>query len=113
VANTFQTRHVRPKGANGFELYWTYLAFEDDDSAAVEGKLRQSNFVGPAGYISLEDGEAGRLVQYGVSNRPLDASVVEMGGRGEMDDIDSLSTEVAVRAFWKRYAELMRKELAA
>jgi hypothetical protein len=30
-----------------------------------------------------------------------------MGGRGPIDDIDSLSTEVAVRAFWQRYAELM------
>ena len=30
-----------------------------------------------------------------------------MGVRGPIDDIDSLSTEVAVRAFWKRYAELM------
>lgn len=107
VANTFQTRHVRPKSVNEFELYWTYLAFEDDDAVAVEGKLRQSNFIGPAGYISLEDGEAGRLVQSGVTNRPGDASVVEMGGRGAMEDIDSLSTEVAVRAFWKRYAELL------
>lgn len=107
VANTFQTRHVRPKGVDEFELYWTYLAFEDDDATAIEGKLRQSNFVGPAGYISLEDGEAGRLVQYGVSYRPQDASVVEMGGRGPIEDIDSLSTEVAVRGFWKRYAELM------
>lgn len=110
VANTFQTRHVRPKGVDEFELYWTYLAFEDDDATAIEGKLRQSNFVGPAGYISLEDGEAGRLVQRGVSNRPQDTSVVEMGGRGPMEDIGSLSTEVAVRAFWKRYAELMSGE---
>ena len=107
VANTFQTRHVRPKSIDGFELYWTYLAFEDDDDRALEGKLRQSNFVGPAGYISLEDGEAGRLVQSGVANRPRHASVVEMGGRGPIEDIDSLSTEVAVRGFWKRYAELM------
>jgi anthranilate 1,2-dioxygenase large subunit len=107
VANTFQTRHVRPKGIDEFELYWTYLAFEDDDDQALEGKLRQSNFVGPAGYISLEDGEAGRLVQRGVFNRPRHASVVEMGGRGPIEDIDSLSTEVAVRGFWKRYAELI------
>ncbi|HUC62427.1 MAG TPA: SRPBCC family protein [Alphaproteobacteria bacterium] len=105
VANTFQTRHVRPKGVDAFELYWTYFAFEDDDATAVEGKLRQSNFVGPAGYISLEDGEAGRLVQAGIACRPDDASFVEMGGRGKIEDIASLSTEVAVRGFWKRYAE--------
>ncbi len=108
VANTFQTRHVRPRGANEFELFWTYLAFEDDDENAVEGKLRQSNFVGPAGYISLEDGEACRLVQTGVATRPDAVSFVEMGGRGEMQDVDTLSTEVAVRAFWKKYADATR-----
>lgn len=111
VANTFQTRHVRPKGNGEFELFWTYFGFEDDDEQAIEGKLRQSNFVGPAGYISLEDGEAGRLVQTGAASRPDDASFVEMGGRGEMDDIDSLSTEVAVRAFWKRYATAMGQDV--
>ena len=110
VANTFQTRHVRPKGKDEFELFWTYFGFEDDDETAIEGKLRQANFVGPAGYISLEDGEAGRLVHVGGSNRPDETPFVEMGGRGKMLDIDSLSTEVAVRAFWKRYAEVMGGE---
>lgn len=110
VANTFQTRSIRPKGKDGFELFWTYFAFEDDDETAVEGKLRQSNFIGPAGYISLEDGEAGRLVQTGIASRPGESSFVEMGGRGEMEDADNISTEVAVRAFWKRYAEAMSRE---
>tara|TARA_R110002096_G_scaffold424348_1_gene632202 strand:+ start:12123 stop:13382 length:1260 start_codon:yes stop_codon:yes gene_type:complete len=107
VANTFQTRHVRPKGVDEFELYWTYFAFEDDDEEAVEGKLRQSNFIGPAGYISLEDGEAGRMVQTGIASRGGDSSFIEMGGRGEIADADTLSTEVAVRGFWKRYAEAL------
>jgi anthranilate 1,2-dioxygenase large subunit len=105
VANTFQVRHVRPKGTRGFELFWTYFGFGDDDDTAIEGKLRQANFIGPAGYISLEDGEAGRLVQLGVEARdPTDASVVQMGGRGAIDDMDTLSTEVALRGFWQRYA---------
>lgn len=108
VANTFQIRHVRPKGLREFELYWTYFGFADDDAEAIEGKLRQSNFIGPAGYISLEDGEAGRLVQTGVERRRVDdCSIVEMGGRGAIEDIDTLSTEVALRGFWKHYAESM------
>lgn len=108
VANTFQIRHVRPKGLREFELYWTYLGFADDDAEAIEGKLRQSNFIGPAGYISLEDGEAGRLVQTGVERRdPADTSIVEMGGRDPVADIDTLSTEVAVRGFWQHYARAM------
>jgi anthranilate 1,2-dioxygenase large subunit len=107
IANTFQTRSIRPKGKDEFELFWTYFGFEDDDDTALEGKLRQSNFIGPAGYISAEDGEAGRMVQMGIASRPDDSSFVEMGGRGAMEDADNISTEVAVRAFWKRYAEAM------
>jgi anthranilate 1,2-dioxygenase large subunit len=108
VANTFQTRHVRPKGLREFELYWTYFGFEGDDHTAIEGKLRQSNFVGPAGYISLEDGEAGRLVQTGTDRRDDDdGSIVQMGGRGPIEDQDTLATEVALRGFWKHYAHAM------
>jgi anthranilate 1,2-dioxygenase large subunit len=110
VANTFQTRHVRPRGVDEFELYWTYLGFADDDAEAREGKLRQSNFIGPAGYISLEDGEAGRLVQLGTTHRDAaDCSVIEMGGRGDIGDMDTLATEVAVRGFWQRYHALLFK----
>lgn len=108
VANTFQIRHVRPKGRREFELYWTYFGFANDDDAAIEGKLRQSNFVGPAGYISLEDGEAGRLVQNGVEARPDgDCSTMQMGGLGPIEDQDTLSTEIAVRGFWQHYARSM------
>jgi len=113
VANTFQVRHVRPKGLKEFELYWTYFGFADEDETATEGKLRQSNFVGPAGYISLEDGEAGRLVQIGTDRRSdEDCSIVEMGGRGEISDADTLATEVALRGFWKRYVGAMGWEVA-
>ncbi|MEM7569790.1 MAG: Rieske 2Fe-2S domain-containing protein [Pseudomonadota bacterium] len=113
VANTFQIRHVRPKGLKEFELFWTYFGFADDDEDAIEGKLRQSNFVGPAGYISLEDGEAGRLVQLGVEGRdPADSSIVRMGDDGVIDNQDTLATEVAVRGFWKHYAASLGLELA-
>lgn len=108
VANTFHTRHVRPKGPDLFELYWTCFAFEDNDAEAVFGKLLQSNFIGPAGYISLEDGEAGRLVQNAIRIGDRDrSSVIEMGGRGKIEDTDYLATEVAIRGFWKHYHKMM------
>ena len=47
------------------------------------------------------------MVQTGIASRPHDSSFVEMGGRGALEDADNISTEVAVRAFWKRYAEAM------
>jgi anthranilate 1,2-dioxygenase large subunit len=107
VANTFQTRHIRPAGPDFFELYWTYLGFEDDSPTATLDKLRQANFVGPAGYISLEDGEAGRLVQCGIRGSADQYSIVEMGGRGPIESTDHFATEVAVRGFWSRYHRAM------
>lgn len=107
VANTFQTRHVRPKGTDLFELYWTYFAFEDDSEKKVADKIMQTNFIGPAGYISMEDGEAGRLVQRGIRGQGHRCSVVEMGGRGPIESTDHLATEVAIRGFWAHYHRVM------
>ena len=51
-------RLVLPKGPDETELQWTYIGFEDDDAAMTERRLQQANLVGPAGYVSMEDGAA-------------------------------------------------------
>src|SRR3712207_7207275 len=40
------------------ELHWTLFGFEDDDPAMQRRRILQANLVGPAGYISMEDGAA-------------------------------------------------------
>lgn len=107
VDNTYAVRHLRPKGPNAFELHITYLGFEGDTPEQLHNRLLSANFIGPAGYISLEDGEALRLVQEGSKARRGEHSVLEMGGVGEMKDTDYLSQEVSIRAFWKHYHKLM------
>lgn len=107
IHNTFATRHVRPKGPDRFELYWTYLGYEDDDEELTRHRLRQANLVGPAGYISMEDGEATASVQRAIRNAERDYSVIELGGRGAIEDTDYLVTETPMRGFWKAYTELM------
>lgn len=108
VDNTYAIRHLRPKGPNLVELFITYLGFESDTPEMTRDKLLTVNFIGPAGYISLEDGEALRLVQEGISHRrPGDHEVLEMGGVGTIADTDYLSQEISIRGFWSYYHRIM------
>ena len=74
----------------------------DDDEAMTERRLLQANLIGPAGYISMEDGAAPGFVQRGVESAKDELSVVEMGGASVASD-ESRVTEAAVRGFWKAY----------
>lgn len=107
VDNTYAVRQLRPKGPEEVELHITYLGFENDTEQQHHNRLLSVNLIGPGGYISLEDGEALRLVQEGARARRGDFSVLEMGGVGEMKDTDYLSQEVSIRGFWKFYHHMM------
>ena len=108
VDNTYAIRHLRPKGPDMVELHITYLGFEGDTQKQTHDKLLTANFIGPAGYISLEDGEALRLVQEGIKSRaPGTHEVLEMGGVGAIEDTDYLSQEISIRGFWSHYHKIM------
>ena len=114
VDNTYAIRHLRPKGCDLVELHTTYLGFESDTPAQTRDKLLTVNLIGPAGYISLEDGEALRLVQEGIrQRRPGGHEVLEMGGVGPIVDTDYLSQEISIRGFWSFYHRIMGLEFAA
>ena len=72
----------------------------------TERRLRQANLIGPAGYISMEDGAAPGFVQRGAATAGDRLSVVEMGGASVASD-DNRVTEAAVRGFWKAYRRQM------
>lgn len=112
IMNTMATRQIRPKGPDRFELYWTYFGYADDDAEMLEIRLKQANLVGPSGYISMEDSEAAELVQRAVTPDKAQCSVIEMGGRGPIEDVDYLISEIPIRGFWRRYAELMEMPVA-
>lgn len=107
VDNTYAIRHLRPKGPDAVELHITYLGFEGDTPEQLHNRLLAVNLIGPAGYISMEDGEALRLVQEGVRSREGEHSVLEMGGLGPPQDTDYLSQEISIRGFWSYYHQLM------
>ena len=107
VDNTYAIRHLRPKGPDKVELNITYLGFEEDTDEQAFGKKLTANFIGPSGYISMEDGEALRLEQEGLKMRAGEHSILEMGGIGDISDTDYLSQEISIRGFWSYYHKLM------
>ena len=106
IHNSVALRLVLPKGPNETELQWVYLGFEDDDAAMTERRLLQSNLVGPAGYVSMEDGAVGNFVQRAIVGSEDECSIVEMGGH-EHASQDTRTTEASIRGFWHAYRPLM------
>ncbi|HKU48080.1 MAG TPA: SRPBCC family protein, partial [Burkholderiales bacterium] len=107
IRNSLAARQVVPKGLDRTELHWTLFGFADDDEAMLRRRLLQANLVGPAGYISMEDGAATGFVQRGVAASGDRASVIEMGG-SVIGSGDSRITETAVRGLWKAWRSYMQ-----
>ncbi len=106
IHNSIALRLVLPKGPNETELQWTYLGFEDDDDAMTERRLQQANLVGPAGYVSMEDGAVGGFIQRAIVGGEDERSVLEMGGFDHASQ-DTRTTEASIRGFWQAYRPLM------
>ena len=106
VHNSLAVRQIVPKGVGRTELNWTCFGFASDDDAMTERRLKQANLIGPAGYVSMEDGAATGFVQRGVAGAPDRASVVEMGG-ATVGTQESRLSETSVRGFWQVWRRLM------
>src|SRR5882762_6154057 len=106
IENCLAVRQVLPKGPDSMELHWTYFGFTDDTPEMHRRRLKQLNLVGPAGYVSMEDGCVGGFVQRGAATASDELSVVNMGGEGT-ESMDTRATEASVRGFWKAYRRHM------
>lgn len=102
IQNSIAVRQIVPRSATHTELNWTYLGFADDTPDQREMRLKQANLMGPAGYVSMEDGCVGGFVQRGIAGASTAESVLEMGGT-RAESSDSRITEASVRGFWKAY----------
>ncbi|MDH3234244.1 MAG: Rieske 2Fe-2S domain-containing protein [Alphaproteobacteria bacterium] len=102
IQNSLVLRQVLPKGLDRTEVVWTHYGFEDDDDALMTLRQKQSNMVGPAGYISMEDGAVGAFVQRALPGAAGAATVVQMGG-DTAESQTTRATETSVRGFWKAY----------
>lgn len=105
-SNTLATRQIVPRGPGEFDLHWTFFGYETDDEEMTQRRLRQANLMGPGGLVSMDDGEIIMRAQDGFRDAADAAGVVEMGGR-DYADADHMVTDVALRAFYRGYREVM------
>ncbi len=101
IANTLAVRQINTYGPNEFELVWTHFGYTDDDAEMRGIRLKQANLIGPAGLVSMEDGEAVDIVQKAIAGT-MGASYLGMGG-GKAEDAEHLVTESAIVGFWENY----------
>jgi anthranilate 1,2-dioxygenase large subunit/terephthalate 1,2-dioxygenase oxygenase component alpha subunit len=106
IQNCLAIRQVLPKGQERTELNWTYIGFVDDTPELRKMRLRQSNLIGAAGFVSMEDGAVGNFVQRGIACAGDEKAIVEMGGSG-VGSVEYRATETSVRGFWKAYRNYM------
>jgi anthranilate 1,2-dioxygenase large subunit/terephthalate 1,2-dioxygenase oxygenase component alpha subunit len=106
VNNCLAVRQIVPKGPDRMELHWTYFGYADDPPEMNRRRLKQQNLVGPAGFVSMEDGCVGGFVQRGIAAAGEQVAVVEMGGR-TAESQPTRATEASVRGFWQAYRRHM------
>ena len=106
IHNCLAVRQVVPRGVGAMDLKWTYFGFADDPPEMTQRRLRQQNLVGPAGFVSMEDGCVGGFVQRGIAAAGDQVSAIEMGGP-TTESQATRATEASVRGFWKAYRRHM------
>src|SRR6201994_3866808 len=102
IQNAIAVRQIVPRGIDKTDLNGTYLGFADDTAEQRLIRHKQNNLVGPAGYISMEDGCVGGFVQRGIAGASEAEAILEMGGN-QAQSSESRVTEASVRGFWKAY----------
>jgi anthranilate 1,2-dioxygenase large subunit len=102
IQNSVALRQVIPRATQKTDLHWSIIGFADDSPQQRLVRLKQANLVGPAGFVSMEDGCIGGFVQRGIAGAPHEREVLEMGG-ALAESSESRVTEAAVRGFWKAY----------
>ncbi|MBC7435021.1 MAG: Rieske 2Fe-2S domain-containing protein [Bdellovibrionales bacterium] len=107
IQNCLAVRQVLPRGTERAHLNWTYLGYTDDTPAQRTVRLKQSNLVGPAGFISMEDGAVGGFVMRGIAGAQGLEAVIEMGG-DSAGSSEGRATETSVRGFWKAWRGHMK-----
>jgi phenylpropionate dioxygenase-like ring-hydroxylating dioxygenase large terminal subunit len=107
ILNCLAVRQLIPQGVDRSELIWTVLGFENDSDDLTTLRLKSNNLVGPAGFISMEDGCVGGFVQRAAVADESASTIMPMGGSGIDPSQGSRVTEAAVRGFWKAWRECL------
>ena len=82
ISNSLAMRQIRPRGVDEVEVFQTMLGYEDDPPEMTRHRLHQANLVGPAGLVSMEDGEAVEIAHRASAPDRDRTTVIELGGGG-------------------------------
>ncbi len=107
IYNSLAVRQIIPLAPDKLELHWTLFGYADDDAELRAIRRRQTNLVGSAGYISMEDGAVVGFIQRGIGGDEAAQSVIELGGYDVATSEGVRATETSVRGFWNGYRGLM------
>jgi salicylate 5-hydroxylase large subunit len=105
--NSLSTRQIIPRGPDAFDFVWTHFGFADDTPEMTERRLKQANLFGPAGLVSLDDGEVIEYCQSATTAYPQGECVVELGGIDEGASSPHMVTETLIRGMYRYYREVM------
>lgn len=103
ISNSIATRQLIPNGPGQADLVWTYLGFVDDTPRMQELRLMQTNLVGSAGLVSMEDAVVCETIRRGIGGARDAASFIEMGGKDLVSSGSTKLSERALRNFWHNY----------
>jgi anthranilate 1,2-dioxygenase large subunit len=106
IQNSVAVRQILPRAVDNTKLNWTYLGFTEDTDEQRLARLKQANLIGPAGYVSMEDGCIGGFVQRGIAGAGSEFATLQMGGEAAASS-ESRVTEASVRGFWQAYRDAM------
>ncbi len=101
ISNSLAVRQIRPRGVDEVEIFQTMLGYEDDPADMTLHRLRQANLVGPAGLVSMEDGEAIEIAHRASKPDGDGTTVIELGGAGVISDRDYRVTDVHAGFCWR------------
>jgi salicylate 5-hydroxylase large subunit len=106
-SNTLATRQLITRGPEAFELAWTFFGYKGEPEEMRQRRIRQANLMGPAGFVSIDDGEVLKFSQESIRMCPDDTGVMEMGGRDWQESEEHMVTEGAIRSFYDYYRRVM------
>ncbi len=105
--NSLSTRQIIPVSVDCFDFVWTHFGYKSDDDAMTRRRLNQANLFGPAGYVSLEDGEVIEFSQQSHATYSGGECLAELGGR-DCEPTEHMVTETLIRSMYQYYQSVMR-----
>lgn len=111
--DVMNVRFAFPRSVDQTEVHYAYFARADDDEAMVRHRIRQAaNFLGPSGFVTLEDGAVFNRVHRG--SRTLGTVEFQKGVCAPIEPpcVIEQNDEASNLVKWDRYRDVMGFERA-